>query len=184
MHKHGYFHRDMKPENMLVKNEAVKIADFGLAREIRSRPPFTDYVSTRWYRAPEILLRSTNYNSPVDIFATGAIMAELYMLRPLFPGNNETDQIYKTCAVLGSPTQAQWPEGYRLASRIGFTFPKFVPTSLSQLIPNASEQAIDLMLRMLAFDPQKRITAQQALQHPYFEGFTYNPAQVPLPTSS
>jgi serine/threonine protein kinase len=91
MHKHGFFHRDMKPENMLVKGEAVKIADFGLAREIRSRPPFTDYVSTRWYRAPEILLRSTNYNSPVDIFASGAIMAELYMLRPLFPGNNETD---------------------------------------------------------------------------------------------
>ena len=105
-HKHGFFHRDMKPENLLVKVNSVKIADFGLAREIRSRPPFTDYVSTRWYRAPEILLRSTNYNSPVDIFACGAIMAELFLLRPLFPGNNETDQIYKTCAVLGSPTQA------------------------------------------------------------------------------
>ena len=91
MHKHGFFHRDMKPENLLSKGEVVKIADFGLAREIRSRPPFTDYVSTRWYRAPEILLRSTNYNSPVDLFACGAIMAELYMLRPLFPGNNETD---------------------------------------------------------------------------------------------
>ena len=91
MHKHGFFHRDMKPENLLAKGDIVKIADFGLAREIRSRPPFTDYVSTRWYRAPEILLRSTNYNSPVDIFACGAIMAELYMLRPLFPGNNETD---------------------------------------------------------------------------------------------
>jgi protein kinase len=91
MHKHGFFHRDMKPENLLVKTDAVKIADFGLAREIRSRPPFTDYVSTRWYRGPEILLRSTNYNSPVDIFASGAIMAELYMLRPLFPGSNETD---------------------------------------------------------------------------------------------
>eukprot|EP00347_Sterkiella_histriomuscorum_P022691 403337518 len=180
MHKHGFFHRDLKPENLLVKGEAVKIADFGLAREIRSRPPFTDYVSTRWYRAPEILLRSTNYNSPVDIFACGAIMAELYMLRPLFPGNNETDQIYKTCAVLGSPTQAQWPEGYKLASRIGFTFPKFVPTSLSQLIPNASEQAIDIMLKMMIFDPQKRPTAQQCLQHPYFEGFTYNPAANPV----
>ena len=91
MHKHGFFHRDLKPENLLVLNDAVKIADFGLAREIRSKPPFTDYVSTRWYRAPEILLRSTNYNSPVDIFACGAMMAEYYMLRPLFPGNNETD---------------------------------------------------------------------------------------------
>jgi male germ cell-associated kinase len=91
MHKHGFFHRDLKPENLLAKGDAVKIADFGLAREIRSRPPFTDYVSTRWYRAPEILLRSTNYNSPVDMFACGAIMAELFTLRPLFPGNNETD---------------------------------------------------------------------------------------------
>jgi serine/threonine protein kinase len=91
MHKHGFFHRDMKPENLLVLGDKVKVADFGLAREIRSRPPFTDYVSTRWYRAPEILLRSINYNSPVDIFACGAIMAELYLLRPLFPGNNETD---------------------------------------------------------------------------------------------
>jgi protein kinase len=91
MHKHGFFHRDLKPENLLSKGDTVKIADFGLAREIRSRPPFTDYVSTRWYRAPEILLRSTTYNSPVDMFACGAIMAELFMLRPLFPGNNETD---------------------------------------------------------------------------------------------
>ena len=128
-------------------------------------------MSTRWYRAPEILLRSTVYNSPVDVFALGAIMAELYLMRPLFPGNNETDQIYKTCAVLGSPTQAEWPEGYQLAAKLNFQFPKFVPTSLNQLIPNASEQAIDLMMKMMIFDPQKRITPQQALKHPYFEGF-------------
>lgn len=178
MHKHGFFHRDLKPENLLVKGDCIKIADFGLAREIRSKPPFTDYVSTRWYRAPEILLRSTYYNSPVDIFACGAMMAEYYMLRPLFPGNNETDQIYKTCAVLGSPTQAQWPDGYKLASRMGFTFPKFVPTPLNQMIPNASEAAIDLMMKMLTFDPQKRITAAQALKHPFFEGFTHNPAAM------
>lgn len=174
MHKHGFFHRDMKPENMLVMGDVTKIADFGLAREIRSRPPFTDYVSTRWYRAPEILLRSVNYNSPVDIFACGAIMAELYLMRPLFPGNNETDQIYKTCAVLGSPSQAQWAEGYQLASKIGFSFPKFVPTSLQQLIPTASEQGIDLMMKMMIFDPQKRITPVQALKHPYFDGFVLN----------
>ena len=139
LHTRGVLYRDLKPENLLVKGDTIKIADFGLAREIRSKPPFTDYVSTRWYRAPEILLRSTYYNSPVDIFACGAMMAEYYMLRPLFPGNNETDQIYKTCAVLGSPTQAQWPDGYKLASRMGFTFPKFVPTPLNQMIPNASE---------------------------------------------
>ena len=82
---------DFKIRTIDVDGKTIKLADFGLAREIRSKPPFTDYVSTRWYRAPEILLRSTNYNSPVDIFACGAMMAEYYMLRPLFPGNNETD---------------------------------------------------------------------------------------------
>jgi len=91
MHKHGFFHRDMKPENLLVNDGDVKICDFGLAREIRSRPPFTDYVSTRWYRAPEIILKSPNYNSPVDIFALGCIMAELYLMSPLFSGNSEID---------------------------------------------------------------------------------------------
>lgn len=86
MHKSNYFHRDLKPENLLVSGSTVKIADFGLAKECDSRPPFTDYVSTRWYRAPEILLRSPEYNAPIDIFALGAIMAELFTMRPLFPG--------------------------------------------------------------------------------------------------
>lgn len=171
MHKHGFFHRDLKPENLLASGDIVKIADFGLAREIRSRPPFTDYVSTRWYRAPEILLRSTSYNSPIDIFAMGAIMAELYMLRPLFPGQNETDQIYKTCAVLGSPSKTDWPEGFKLASQIGFSFPKFVSTSLKTIIPNASDEAIDLMEKMMQYDPQKRPTAAQCLEHDYFKDF-------------
>lgn len=172
MHKKGFFHRDLKPENLLSTGDIVKIADFGLAREIRSKPPFTDYVSTRWYRAPELLLRSTTYNSPVDIFAMGAIMAELYTLRPLYPGNNETDQIYKTCAVLGSPSKTDWPEGHKLASNMGFSFPKFVATSLSTLIPNAPESAIELMEQMMQYDPNKRPTAADCLKHEYFNGFT------------
>ena len=78
MHKHGYFHRDMKPENLLCMGpDVVKIADFGLAREIRSRPPYTDYVSTRWYRAPEVLLRSTMYSAPIDIW-DGSRSVELF----------------------------------------------------------------------------------------------------------
>lgn len=81
----------------MISNSVCKIADFGLAREIRSIPPFTDYVSTRWYRAPEIILRSTNYNSPVDIFAMGCIMVELYTLRPMAPGANEIDQMARFC---------------------------------------------------------------------------------------
>jgi serine/threonine protein kinase len=178
MHKHGFFHRDLKPENLLVHKDFVKIADFGLAREIRSRPPYTDYVSTRWYRAPEILLKSTNYNSPIDIFAVGCIMAELYQLSPLFSGSSEIDQIYKICSVLGTPTHNMWSEGYRLASQIGFSFPQFPPVSLTNLIPSASSEAIQLMSEMLRFDPQKRPTAVQILAHPYFAGFV--PIQRPI----
>ena len=92
MHKNGFFHRDIKPENLLINQKnVIKIADFGLAREIRSLPPYTDYVSTRWYRAPEILLKSSHYNSPVDVFALGCIMAELYLGKPLFEGKTEID---------------------------------------------------------------------------------------------
>ena len=106
MHKYGFFHRDLKPENLLCNGpDLIKIADFGLAREIRSRPPYTDYVSTRWYRGPEILLRSTNYNSPIDIWAIGCIAAECYTLRPLFPGSSEIDQLFKICSVLGTPSK-------------------------------------------------------------------------------
>ncbi|XP_034562725.1 serine/threonine-protein kinase MAK isoform X1 [Notolabrus celidotus] len=170
IHKYGFFHRDMKPENLLCMGpELVKIADFGLAREIRSKPPYTDYVSTRWYRAPEVLLRSSTYSSPIDLWAVGCIMAELYTLRPLFPGNSEVDEIFKICQVLGTVKKADWPEGYQLASAMNFRFPQCVPTPLKTLIPNASNEAITLMKDMLQWDPKKRPTAVQALRYPYFQ---------------
>ncbi|KAK9411314.1 serine/threonine-protein kinase ICK [Crotalus adamanteus] len=170
IHKHGFFHRDLKPENLLCMGpELVKIADFGLAREIRSRPPYTDYVSTRWYRAPEVLLRSTNYSSPIDIWAVGCIMAEVYTLRPLFPGTSEIDTIFKICQVLGTPKKNDWPEGYQLAGTMHFRWPQCVPNNLKTLIPNASSEAIQLMRDMLQWDPKKRPTASQALRYPYFQ---------------
>ncbi|XP_025920061.1 serine/threonine-protein kinase MAK isoform X2 [Apteryx rowi] len=170
IHKHGFFHRDMKPENLLCMGpELVKIADFGLARELRSQPPYTDYVSTRWYRAPEVLLRSSIYSSPIDIWAVGSIMAELYMLRPLFPGTSEVDEIFKICQVLGTPKKSDWPEGYHLASAMNFRFPQCVPINLKTLIPNASSEAIQLMSDMLNWNPKKRPTASQALKYPYFQ---------------
>ncbi|XP_078137085.1 serine/threonine-protein kinase MAK isoform X5 [Sander vitreus] len=170
IHKHGFFHRDMKPENLLCMGpELVKIADFGLAREIRSKPPYTDYVSTRWYRAPEVLLRSSTYSSPIDLWAVGCIMAELYTLRPLFPGNSEVDEIFKICQVLGTVKKTDWSEGYQLASAMNFRFPQCVPTHLKTLIPNASNEAIALMRDMLQWDPKKRPTAVQALRYPYFQ---------------
>ncbi|XP_063307799.1 serine/threonine-protein kinase MAK isoform X2 [Pelobates fuscus] len=169
IHKHGYFHRDMKPENLLCMGpDLVKIADFGLVRELRSQPPYTDYVSTRWYRAPEVLLRSAAYSSPIDMWAVGSIMAELYTLRPLFPGTSEIDEIFKICQVIGTPKKNEWPEGYQLAASMNFRFPQCVPVNLKTLIPNASEEAITLMKDMLHWDPKKRPTASQALRYPYF----------------
>ncbi|KAI9275761.1 kinase-like domain-containing protein [Phascolomyces articulosus] len=127
LHQQGIFHRDMKPENLLIgfKNKKtmksqgqqisnndnaqkedemiIKLADFGLAREIKSKPPYTEYVSTRWYRAPEVLLHSTQYSHPVDIWAVGAIFAELVTLKPIFPGRSEIDQLYRICQILGNP---------------------------------------------------------------------------------
>ncbi|KAJ7338524.1 hypothetical protein JRQ81_012426 [Phrynocephalus forsythii] len=170
IHKHGFFHRDMKPENLLCMGpELVKIADFGLARELRSQPPYTDYVSTRWYRAPEVLLRSSVYSSPIDIWAVGSIMAELYTLRPLFPGTSEVDEIFKICQVLGTPKKSDWPEGYQLAAAMNFRFPQCVSINLKTLIPNASNEAVQLMSDMLNWDPKKRPTASQALKYAYFQ---------------
>lgn len=169
IHKQGFFHRDMKPENLLCMGpELVKIADFGLAREIRSRPPYTDYVSTRWYRAPEVLLRSTSYSSPIDQWAVGCIMAELYTLRPLFPGSSEVDTIFKICQVLGTPKKNDWSEGYQLASAMNFRWPQCVPNNLKTLIPNASPEAVHLMTDLLQWDPRKRPASAQALRYSYF----------------
>ena len=126
IHAHNFFHRDIKPENILVSTSApqdssafsryslvtppatppaysIKIADFGLARETYSKMSYTTYVSTRWYRAPEVLLRAGEYSAPVDIWAIGAMAVEIATLKPLFPGGNEVDQVWRVCEIMGSP---------------------------------------------------------------------------------
>lgn len=167
IHSCGYFHRDMKPENVLVTTTGlfdyqsvspvapanapperdvvaiIKLADFGLAREIKSKPPYTEYVSTRWYRAPEVLLRSRDYSVPVDMWALGTIMAELVNLRPLFPGSNEVDQMARICECLGDPSDqygtdsrgrqvggGKWTKGVKMAKTGGFLFPKVMSHKL------------------------------------------------------
>eukprot|EP01012_Entosiphon_sulcatum_P064287 TRINITY_DN93071_c0_g1_i1.p1 TRINITY_DN93071_c0_g1~~TRINITY_DN93071_c0_g1_i1.p1 ORF type:complete len:449 (+),score=53.70 TRINITY_DN93071_c0_g1_i1:97-1443(+) len=177
MHKHGFFHRDLKPENLLCSGSTVKIADFGLAREVRSRPPFTEYVSTRWYRAPEILLHSTMYNSPIDLWATGVIMAELYNLRPLFPGTSESDQIFKICSVLGTPTPQTWHDSAKLSAAMNFKFPQFAPTPLAQLVPTAPPDSLLLIQELMRYEPSKRPRADESLQYPYFQN-------APRPTTA
>ncbi|XP_062213003.1 cyclin-dependent kinase F-3-like isoform X2 [Phragmites australis] len=178
MHSNGYFHRDLKPENLLVTNGIVKIADFGLAREVSSSPPYTDYVSTRWYRAPEVLLQSSAYTPAVDMWAVGAILAELFTLSPLFPGESETDQLYKICTVLGTPDCTVWPEGMNLPRSSSFNFFQIPPRNLWELIPNASLEAVDLIQQLCSWDPRRRPTAEEALQHPFFNVCNWVPRPV------
>ena len=173
MHKYGFFHRDMKPENLLLTRNKLKIADFGLAREIRSIPPYTEYVSTRYYRAPECILKSTNYNSPIDIWGLGCIMAEMYTHpQPLFCGSNEKEVLFKICSILGTPTHDIWNDGIRQANIIGMKFPTCQGTDLEKVIPEASSEAIDLMKQMIQWDPNKRATAKNLLNHPFFTNHT------------
>ena len=174
MHKYGFFHRDIKPENILLLDDKVKIADFGLAREIRTLPPYTEYVSTRYYRAPECILKSTNYNSPIDIWALGCVMAEMYLHpQPLFYGANEKEVLYRICTILGSPNQDNWPEGMQLAHLKDIKIPNCYRNDLKDIIKDASDDAIDLMERMIRWDPKKRETAESLLKHKFFEGYFY-----------
>lgn len=173
IHKQGFFHRDIKPENLLCRNgsNSIKIADFGLTREIDSQPPYTDYVSTRWYRAPELLLHAKDYNWAVDIWAFGCIVSELYTLRPLFPGRSEIDQIFKICQVLGAPNVIEWPEGQRLASLVQFDFPNIVPLNLVDILIDCSEQGLSLVKSLLHWAPIHRPSATEILNHSYFKDY-------------
>ncbi|KAI3994664.1 hypothetical protein MKX01_027554 [Papaver californicum] len=181
----GYFHRDLKPANLLVTKDEniIKIADFGQARQVGCQSPCTDYVTTRWYRAPEVLLNSVSYNSAVDMWAIGAIMAELYSFSVLFRGENREDQLYQICSVIGSPTHESWAEGIQLANLCGYKFPQVpVVHGLSSMIPSASREAKDLIKSLCSWDPKKRPTAMEALEHPYFApSFCVLPETITIP---
>lgn len=105
MHKKGIFHRDIKPENILIKEDRVKLADLGSCRGVYSQPPFTEYISTRWYRSPECLLTDGYYNHKMDIWGIGCVFFEVLSLFPLFPGNDEVDQVHKIHNIMGTPSQ-------------------------------------------------------------------------------
>ncbi|XP_063717375.1 serine/threonine-protein kinase dyf-5-like [Symsagittifera roscoffensis] len=170
MHQKGFFHRDMKPENLLLNDNGqdpptVKIADFGLARNIRSKPPYTDYVSTRWYRAPEVLLQSRNYSAPIDVWAVGCIVPELFTGRPLFPGSSEIDQLHKLCNILGTFTQQDWPEGVSMSKH---KFPQYKAVTLESIIPTAEPSAIQLIDQCLKWNPAKRAKANDLLNCSWF----------------
>ncbi|CAL9124978.1 cell division control protein 2 homolog [Musa acuminata AAA Group] len=170
-HSHRVLHRDLKPQNLLIdrRTNALKLADFGLARAfgipVRT---FTHEVVTLWYRAPEILLGSRNYSTPVDVWSVGCIFAEMANQRPLFPGDSEIDELFKIFRILGTPNEEIWP-GVTSLPDFKSAFPKWLPKDLTTVVPNLEAAGIDLLSKMLHLDPSKRITARQALDHDYFK---------------
>ena len=172
MHSFNIIHRDLKPENilMVLSNNLVKIADFGTAKEIPEYHDnsLTDYVCTRWYRAPECTLKSKNYNEKIDIWAIGCIMAELYTLKPIFPGSDEFDQLNKILRITGTPEFNDWPEGYALIQKLNIRLPNYNKGNLKQIVFNANEDAIDFLENIFQLNPQNRPSANELLKHPYF----------------
>ncbi|CAI2358769.1 unnamed protein product [Moneuplotes crassus] len=169
IHEKGYMHRDLKPENILLSDDnTLKIGDLGTAKKLSEQFPFTNYVSTRWYRAPECVINSTKYSPAVDVFALGCIMAEMYTLKPVFCGSCAKDQLKKYCTILGTQNFENWEEGAAVVKEKGFILDKYYPECLSETLKSASLTALDLLRSLLQFDPSKRIKISEILQHDFF----------------
>ena len=168
-HQNRVLHRDLKPQNLLINSKgALKLGDFGLARAFGIPVnTFSNEVVTLWYRAPDVLLGSRTYNTSIDIWSAGCIMAEVHTRRPLFPGTTNDDQIVRIFRIMGTPTERTWP---------GITnFPEYKPTfqlyatqDIRAILPQIDHLGIDLLNRMLVLRPENRISAHEALQHPWF----------------
>ena len=169
-HSKRILHRDLKPQNLLIdKNGIIKLADFGLARSFGIPiKTLTHEILTLWYRAPEILLGQKEYSTPVDIWSIGLIFYEMAHKRPLFTGDCEIDQIFKIFQMFGTPNENTW-KGITKLPEFKLTFPRFKGKGLNAYNKNIDPVGLDLLNKMIQIDPCKRISAKQALQHPYFD---------------
>ncbi|KAA8917712.1 hypothetical protein TRICI_000151 [Trichomonascus ciferrii] len=186
IHSANVLHRDLKPGNLLVNADCeLKICDFGLARGFSYDPErnagfLTEYVATRWYRAPEIMLSFQSYTKAIDIWSVGCILAELLGGKPLFKGKDYVDQLNQILHILGTPTEETLRRiGSQRAQEYVRGLPYMPKIPFQQLFPHANPEALDLLEKMLAFDPMDRITVQDALEHPYLR-IWHDPSDEPV----
>lgn len=169
-HGHGVLHRDLKPHNLLMdpKTLQLKIADLGLARAFTLPiKEYTHEILTLWYRAPEVLLGSTHYSTAVDMWSVACIFAELITKQALFPGDSELQQLLLIFRLLGTPNEKVWPGVSQLKN--WHEYPQWTPQKLSTAVPNLDADGLDLLAKMLQYEPAKRISAKKAMEHPYFD---------------
>eukprot|EP00873_Tetraselmis_striata_P046265 jgi/Tetstr1/466529/TSEL_011035.t2 len=174
-HEHWILHRDIKPNNLLITPDGdLKLADFGLSR-IYGTPTrdYTHKVFAEWYRAPELLFGARYYGPSVDVWGAGCVLAELLLRRPWMPGMDEIDQLGKIFQMLGTPTEQQWPGMTELPGYVEFH--KTRAPALRTIFKDASDEALELLAQMVQFDPNRRISAKDALNHRFF-------TTAPLPT--
>ncbi|KAL1888423.1 mitogen activated protein kinase 2 [Ceratocystis pirilliformis] len=185
IHSANVLHRDLKPGNLLVNADCeLKICDFGLARGFSIDPDenagyMTEYVATRWYRAPEIMLSFQSYTKAIDVWSVGCILAELLGGRPFFKGRDYVDQLNQILHILGTPNEETLCRiGSTRAQEYVRNLPYMPKKHFASLFPNANPQALDLLDRMLAFDPSQRISVEEALEHPYLS-IWHDPSDEP-----
>lgn len=174
-HSRRILHRDIKLQNLLVnKDGCIKLADFGLARSMAMPlKVYTKDVVTLWYRAPELLMGSNIYGPAIDVWSLGGVFYEILTKKPLFPGDSEIDQLFKIFRILGTPSEAQWA-GISSLPYFKTSFPSWKAKNLNDLL-GVGSHATDLLKQMLTYDPQRRVSAKDALKHPFFEDLVKRP---------
>jgi cell division cycle 2-like protein len=173
LHDNWILHRDLKTSNLLLSHNGIlKVGDFGLAREYGSPlRSYTPVVVTLWYRAPELLLCAKEYSTPIDMWSVGCIFAEFLLMNAIFPGKSEVEQINRIFKCLGTPTEKIWPGFNKLPAVQKMKFTNHAMSNLRKKFQMLSDLGLNFLLNFLTFDPHQRITADEALKHPYFNEF-------------